>query len=137
MVHDARVKRYIASERELVNILRAQFIQCDFFCFNLGQEIPEDAKIVGTYYDHSRMAFVFTLYHPSFPVVPDGEVVPLINRADKCILACSMDGVIEHWIARESEPGGLSAEERASLVKLGLAKAKKRIDHAKKRKPAV
>jgi hypothetical protein len=48
-------------------------------CFHIGgrPRVPEGARIVSVHENYSRRCFDFTLYHESFDVVPDGQMIPL------------------------------------------------------------
>lgn len=41
--------------------------------------IPEDAVYINSYTDDRTMKTCFLFYHESFPEVPDGGVIPLIE----------------------------------------------------------
>ena len=38
--------------------------------------LPDGASVVSVEHDFCRQAFAFLLYHPDWPIVPDGERVP-------------------------------------------------------------
>ncbi len=39
-------------------------------------DLPADCEILEVHYTHSMRAFEFLLWHPSFPEVPDGGLIP-------------------------------------------------------------
>lgn len=45
----------------------------------IGNQVPEGAKIVNAWYDPQRDWFCITLEHESFPLVPEGGMIPFLD----------------------------------------------------------
>lgn len=48
----------------------------DFIRLPDFKEIPENAKLIGTYHDFRRNALMLMFSHPSFPLVAPGQEAP-------------------------------------------------------------
>jgi hypothetical protein len=42
--------------------------------------LPHDARFVDAHYDYSRQSFGIIVSHPSWPEVPQGEMLPVIEQ---------------------------------------------------------
>ena len=45
----------------------------------IRRAIPRDAHIVDSGYAYDRRAFYLIFHHPSFEVVPEGQMIPSLN----------------------------------------------------------
>lgn len=79
-------------ERRLRRVLIAAHVILDHFVightarlprfvqYPVLRGLPRDARIEGMpHFDHDRMCFSFLVSHPSFPPVPDGDIIPVIE----------------------------------------------------------
>lgn len=44
--------------------------------------VPEGAHLLGVFHDWERRSFRVRFAHPSFPLVPDGDVVPIVGELE-------------------------------------------------------
>jgi hypothetical protein len=50
-------------------------------CFRIITDLPEDAKLVGHYYQPEYQGWLMVFEHPSFDLVPEGAKLPLLEAA--------------------------------------------------------
>lgn len=68
--------RIYASEKDIVSILdwkKPGFLELPV----LRGSLPDGTRIVGVGWDPDRCAFGLACYHPGFPEVLDGDIIPL------------------------------------------------------------
>ncbi len=49
-----------------------------------NDEFPEGIEVVHTTYSHMYMAWSLILWHPSWPIIGNGEIPPLLQGGMKC-----------------------------------------------------
>ncbi len=76
MHKERRLKRYYMPESLAIDYLQAMRKWPDIFGRAVITDVPEDAEIESIYWCELRRSFVIHVWHPSFPIVPDGEETP-------------------------------------------------------------
>lgn len=95
---ERRLRAYFVSEDLLVTYLGRMQAWPRAFGAAVIRDLPEDATVERVYHDPLRQCLVVHVFHPSFPVVPEGECVPLGHDG-------RMEGVHTSWIYRDKDGG--------------------------------
>ncbi len=45
----------------------------------LTELVPNDAIVLNCYYEFERLSFCFDVWHPTFDIVPPGQIIPAIE----------------------------------------------------------
>ena len=61
---------------EVLDLFNAASIPRDFVSVPRFRGLPEGYEVLHVHNDFGRNGFVFTLYHPSWPEVEEGHVIP-------------------------------------------------------------
>jgi hypothetical protein len=89
MKRENRVRMYFIDPQHLLQMFtkEPEGYHCAFKRGRIA-DFPQDAEVEGVHYDPSRRAFCLTVYHPTFDVVPDGEMIPFEPGFHEMELEC-------------------------------------------------
>lgn len=77
MSRERRYKLAIVGENAIWNLFAWPRTDDPFYVYvPTFKDLPADCEVVSVHHSDPQGAFAFTLYHPSFPEVPDGAYVP-------------------------------------------------------------
>ncbi len=79
--NERRLKIFYVSYNLVLDLFNRKNVFVDnrkhtHFIISYFDDIPDDAHVVQVHQDHARMSFNFVLKHPSFDIVPEGEIIP-------------------------------------------------------------
>ncbi len=75
-LRERRVRVYWLSEQDALELVRARWRLPSALCLAFFEGVPDDCIVESVHADWQRRAFGFTLSHPSFEKVPEGEYAP-------------------------------------------------------------
>jgi len=76
-----RIRRFAIPQSQLHHWLTLQKSNGSVLSLPSIQDMPEDADVRGAYFDFERSSFFVVVSHPSFDVVPEGELSPCMSSS--------------------------------------------------------
>lgn len=72
---DGRLIQLLVQDRDILDLLNWR--HAEYVALPGIADVPKDAVVTAVNWDFSRRAFVLTVSHPSFEVVPHGQLIPI------------------------------------------------------------
>lgn len=77
---ERRVKFFVASQSDVFALLTHRHLDCgNYLQVESLAGVPDGCLVESVHYEPASLAFYFCVYHPTFPLITEGALIPVAN----------------------------------------------------------